>query len=169
MRIMQRSASRDERGAVALMLAIGVMLMVGLLSAGLVTLVSTSAAARPQLDALRNRQYAADAGIEYAITQVRALPNPGPAFAPCVAASPGYYSPPAVNGIAVRVYCENNLRTAFNNGLAYFQRNVVFSAILASENFTEANVIIRAQINFEQADGNSPVTRTYIQSWSVNR
>jgi hypothetical protein len=161
--------SKDDRGAVALSLAVGMMLMVGLIAAGLATMITTSLGARTQLDTLRNRQYAADAGIEFAIAQVRGLANPGPAFAPCVAANPGYYTPPAVNGVAIRVYCENNLRTTFNGGLMYYQRNVVFTACLASETCDATNAIIRAQINFEQADGNSPVTRTYVQSWSVNR
>jgi type II secretory pathway component PulK len=65
-------ADHDERGA-ALILAVGVMLLVGLISGSLLAYITTSVQGRSDLDTIRNRQYAADAAIEYAIDQVRAL------------------------------------------------------------------------------------------------
>ena len=55
-------------------------------------------------------------------------------------------------------------------GTPVAQRNVIFSAFCANPADAKcdfADVIIRAQVNFAPASG--PVTKTYVQSWSVTR
>jgi hypothetical protein len=52
--------------------------------------------------------------------------------------------------------------------LVVAQRNVVLSACNdVGSSCLDAAVIIRAQVNFQQVAG--VVTKTYVQSWSVNR
>ena len=80
MRILAR-ARRDERGA-TLILVIAFMLVMGGIGAAVTSSVTTGLNGRIVLDQVRNRQYAADGGVEFAITQVRALPLPGPAATP---------------------------------------------------------------------------------------
>jgi hypothetical protein len=48
------------------------------------------------------------------------------------------------------------------------QRNVIFSACVSTGAVCVASkVIIRAQVNFQQLGAG--VTKTYVQSWSVNQ
>ena len=58
----------DDRGA-ALILAIGFILLISAIVGGLAALITSSLDNRGTLDTIRNRQYAADAGIQDAITQ----------------------------------------------------------------------------------------------------
>jgi hypothetical protein len=163
----RRFQARDERGA-ALLMAVGVMIMLGLLGAGLVGALTTSLDHRALLDAARNREYAADGAIEYAITQVRQLTAPGPGQKAC-----GPYTH-SLNGVSIHVDCINSPRVT-RTGL--LQRDVIF---VACENIgatcddsssnTQLHTIIRAEVNFESASqSGTPVTATYLQTWSVNR
>lgn len=156
-----------ERGA-ALLLAIGFMMAVGAICAGLLAFISTSVGARPQLDHVRNRQYAADAAIELAIANVRTLA--APAEMPCADALTAQNAGPfTLNGVAIHVSCEDARDYAFGVGVILLQRNVIFTACEATASPCSAtNAVIRAQVNYETIPG-SPllVTRTYIQSWSV--
>jgi hypothetical protein len=152
---------RDERGA-SLILAIGFMVIVGAISASLFSMITSSVNDRTLLDGARNREYAADAGIEFAITQVRSLPAPGDT--PCG----GPYLRPAVDGVAIRVECSNDFGVT-RSGFQQF--DVVFTACVQSGNTAcgggTTPVIVRAEINYQRAAG-QPATRTYVQSWSVN-
>ncbi len=65
----QRASERD-RGA-SLLVAIGFVMMIGAITAGLSSLVISSVNNRATLTTVRNRQYAADAAVEVAIAQVR--------------------------------------------------------------------------------------------------
>jgi hypothetical protein len=165
----RHTIDRDDRGAAALLLVIGVMIMVGFISAGLLTLVASSVNQRAPLDQARNRQYAADAAIESAVAQTRLMSTPGSG---ACAPAPGYYVS-NVNGVAIRVDCRNNPASALNpNGFFYAQFNVVFVACLDTNTAcTDSTAIIRAQVNFEKADfqptTTTPVTKTYIQAWTV--
>ena len=78
-----------------------------------------------------------------------------------------------LNGVAIRVdwvnTCAGSVKSS--DGSDVPQRNVVFSACAktdAAAPCVEADVIIRAQVNFAQ-DSSGAVTRTFVQSWSVNR
>ena len=159
--MIQRSRSSDDRDrGSALLLAIGFVVMVGAICAGLAALATSSMNNRATLQLVRNRQYAADGAIEQSIAQVR----------PLTCASPAGSIPNTLNGVAIRVDWVNacGVVKSSDNGTVVSQRNVIFSAYCLNP-ATDANcnfidVIIRAQVNFQQ----SPST-TFVQSWSVNR
>ena len=160
----RRIDPREDRGA-ALALALGVMLMVGAISAGLLAFITTSVSARPQLDLVRDREYAADGAVEIAIARVRNIGGEGPTKVLC--GGPDYVT---LNDVDIRVDCKDVPKLTF---LGYLQRNVIFAACIDSGlPCTDPSItpIIRAQINYE-ATSTSPVvvTRTYVQSWSVNQ
>jgi hypothetical protein len=154
----------ERDSGAALVLALGFMLAVGLISAGLAGLVASSLTNRGTLEVLRDREYAADRAIEMAISQVRALP-----VATCTEA---IGSPPVVvpGEIPIRVdwatTCPSSVKTSA--GVVYPQRNVSFLACIdVTALCTLATAVIRAQVNLEPATG--PVTRTFVQSWNVIR
>ncbi len=159
-------SSRDERGA-TLILAIAFMLVVGGVSVATLSYITSGVNQRQVLEIARNREYAADGAIENAIAQVRALPAAagGPGVAPC---GPYFTS---LNGFDIRVDC-TNAPTLTTGGL--LQRNVIFAASCkapVTPPCTDTGTVVRAQVNF-QAVGPGPaftVTRTWVQSWSVNR
>ncbi|MEY2581961.1 MAG: hypothetical protein QOE09_1810 [Ilumatobacteraceae bacterium] len=149
---------QQDRGS-ALLLAIGFVLMVGAISAGLAALATSSMNNRATLQLVRNRQYAADGAIEQSISQVRAF----------TCATPGGSIPATLNSVAIRVDWVNacGVVKSADTGTVVSQRNVIFSAYCknptdATCNFTD--VIIRAQVNFQELP-----SATYVQSWSVNR
>ncbi len=154
-----------ERGA-ALLLAIAVIVVVGLIMASLFPLITTSLHDRTVLDSIRDREYAADGAIEFAVARVRGIGGAGPALAPC-----GGPDARSANGVTIRVDCAN-VPTLTTRG--YLQRNVIFSACVdtsPSVACTDASAVVRVQVNYETpSSGPSPaITRTYVQSWSVNR
>jgi hypothetical protein len=163
MRLPRTPEHDAERGA-SLILAIAFMVVLGAIGATLVASITTGVHDRDILDRVRDREYAADGGVESSIARVRQLPPPGPGLADC--GGPDHYS--ALNGVAIRVDCVN----AWTLTLAAFeQRNVIFTACVdetPSVPCTDANAIIRAQVNFQAAGSPLRVTRTWIQAWSVN-
>lgn len=148
-----------DRGA-ALLLAIGFVLMIGTITAGLAMLITSSVNNRVSLEQLRDREYAADAAVEQAISTVRGLDR-------SVTPACGWSS--SLNGVPIRVDCTGSLNIVTDAaGSMFAQRNVVFSACVDSGSACSvSNTIIRAGINFEQQFTNL-VTTTYIQSWSVS-
>lgn len=159
---MTSTHSDSDRGA-ALILAIAFVVMVGLISGGLAAMVTSSLNNRNALELVRNRQYAADAVVEQAITTVRA--QSGTPLALCSTAAGSMVE--TFNGVAIHVDWRNACGVVQgSDGTVVAQRNVIFSACPNTGSAcTEAAVILRAQVNFEQSSG--AVTRTYIQSWSV--
>ena len=162
----------DERGA-ALILAIAFLLVIGGLSAAVTASVTSGLNDRVVLEQVRDREYAADGAVEYAIAQVRRLPLPGPGVADCGPNS--HYSRKganALNGIDIWVDCSNQ-RTLVDNLL---QRNVVFTACVDSGFVDDgspkcgAGAIVRAQVNYQAKSAGAVlvVERTWVQSWSVN-
>jgi Tfp pilus assembly protein PilX len=155
----------DERGA-SLILVIAFMLVIGGIGAAVVSSVTSGLNSRNVLDQVRDRQYAADGGVEYAIAQVRASSPPGPGLADCGDAAftpPDHYNH-TLNGISIRIDCANK-STIIPTG-ALLQRNVIFTACVDTNTpCTSATTIIRAQVNYE---AKSAITRTWVQSWSVN-
>lgn len=158
----ERDDARDD-GA-SLIMAIGFMVLIGAIAAGLSTLVMSSNFNRVTLDIVRDRQYAADGAIEEAITAVRMLDRSGKGSCEVAAGS----STSELNELRIRVDWENVcgvVRTAAGDLVA--QRNVVFSACQDTGDVCQDDeVIVRAQVNFEQAE-TGEVTRTWVQSWSV--
>lgn len=150
-----------DRGA-ALILAIALVVMVGAISAGLAALVTSSLNNRSTLELVRDREYAADAVVEQAITLVRA--QPGTPLALCGTAAGVIVE--TFNEIAIRVEWRNSCGVIQgSDGTVVAQRNVIFSACPSTGSAcAEAAVVLRAQVNFEQSTG--AVTKTYVQSWS---
>ena len=157
-----RNKRDPERGA-ALVFAMGVMILVGLISAGVLGFVATGVGNRRTLDDVRNRQYAADFAIESDIARVRTLGvNVG-------VSSCGAGGPYTANSFSVRVECTNRSVIAFNAGVFFQQRNVGFVACLSSFNPCAGHEIINAQVNYDLNAAGNAIERTYVQSWSVSR
>ena len=157
-----RTGRRGNDDGAALVFAIGFVVMVGAIMAGLTGLVISSMNNRGTLEIVRDRQYAADGAIEIAIAQARtALPA-------CAAKPSSNVS--TLNSIKVRVEVQSACAIVRgSDGVALTQRNVIFTTCLDTESAcTEKSVIIRAEVNFASA-ASGGVTTTAIQSWSVNR
>jgi len=159
-----RRVRRDEQG-VALVLALSFMVLVGLVTSALLSSLMSSVSQRAVLDNLRNRQYAADGAVEQSIARVRGLAAPGAGLTTCGTGSPETYT---LNGVTVRVDC-TNVPTLTRTG--FLQRNVVFTSCVSNGSpCTTANTIVRAQVNYEAIDAETPtITKTSIQSWTVSR
>ena len=166
MRRLRDRARRDERGA-SLILAIAFLVVVGGISSAVISSVVSGFNGRTVLDRARDREYAADGGIQYAIAQVRAVPLPvGPGLARCVNSGDHYNN--TLNKVAIRIDCSYQ-PTLTIGGRAFLQRNVVFTACVdKGTQCTDATTVIRAQVNFEAVSSSPNVTRTWVQSWSVN-
>ena len=157
-------ADRRDRGA-SLIVAIGFVMMIGAVAGGLSSLVTSSMNNRASLTLVRDRQYAADAAVESAIAQVRAQFD---GRVSCTSASGAAST--TTNRVAVRVqWTSACLAVRTGDGTPVTQRNVIFTACPdVGSTCAEADVIIRAQVNFERT-ATGVVNRTYVQSWSVNR
>jgi Tfp pilus assembly protein PilX len=170
--------ARDERGA-ALILAIVFMLVLGTISAAGFSLIASGLHSRVGLDVVRNRQYAADAGVEAAITDARpdvtTWANASYDAAPLDAvqtflnsAQCGGPRPKFLNNVSVQVSCLP--APALHAG--YFAFNVIFTACMSGDAQSgvcpAAKAIVRAQVNFDFDVANRTVKSTYVQSWSVN-
>ncbi len=165
----RRTGSHDS-GA-SLILTIGFVLMIGATSGGLASLITSSLNNRNTLERVRDREYAADGAIERAISRVRSDP------ALICAPSGGSIVDDAdsanwLNDVAIRVdwrsACLDNVPSLPTGTTS--QRNVIFAACerpASDLRCNEANVIVRAQVNFAPASG--AVTKTFIQSWSVDQ
>jgi hypothetical protein len=157
---------RDERGA-ALILAIAFLVVVGGISAALVSSITSGANERVALDDLRNRQYAADAAIEQAIAQLRFAGGPNVGYGNCLPGQDTF----ALNDVTIQVACANALTFARNGNNYYLQRNVIFTACVADPDHPKCagiRPIIRAQVNFDAVGDPLVIQRTWVQSWSVN-
>ena len=163
----RRASERRTRDAgAALILAIGFVVMIGAISAGLAGLVTSSLNNRGSLELVRDRQYAADGATEEAISQVRYAVG-----SPVVACGlPGGSIVDTLNGVTIRVDWHNACEVvAVADGTVVAQRDVVFAACVdTGAACANVDVIVRAQVNFAQASS-GPATRTNVQSWSVNR
>jgi hypothetical protein len=75
-----------------------------------------------------------------------------------------------LNAFVIRVDWRNACGVVqSSDGTVVAQHNVIFSACESTgAACLDAAVIIRAEVNFEQA-ASGVVTKVYVQSWSVNR
>lgn len=153
-----------DRGA-SLIIAIGFVVMIGTITAGLSALVTSSMNNRTTLTEVRNRQYAADAAVESAIAIVR-----GQADQPTSCGGLHGSSSVVTNGIDIRVvWASACTPIKTSDGMTVTQRNVIFSSCVdQGATCPDTEVIVRAQVNFQRA-ATGTVTRTFVQSWSVNR
>lgn len=146
-------------------MAIGFVVLVGSIAAGLSGLVTSSNTNRITLGQVRDLQYAADGAIEEAITEVRFLDRDTDG----ACGAPVGTTTSTLNGYDVRVVWQavcGVVRTATGDLVA--QRNVLFTAC-EDEGPTCAgtDVLVRAQVNFEQA-ATGEVSRTWVQAWSYD-
>jgi hypothetical protein len=160
------SRARGECGA-ALILAIAFLVVIGGIAAAVVSSVTSGLSDRKVLDTARDREYAADGAVDYAIAKVRGLAAPGPGLADCGAATQGVFtiSPPApsLNNVNIRVDCANQPETTV---ALLLLRDVLFTACVDTGTpCTDAAAIVRAQVNYEGVLSG----RVIVQSWSVNR
>jgi hypothetical protein len=153
-----RRRPQDRDSGAALLLALGFVVLISAMGAGLSALATTSVHNQGTLVLIRNREYAADGAIEEAISEVRGHT--------CTSDTPTIFD--TLNGVAIKVEYLNACGFVLSaDGNIAEQRNVIFEAscaVQSSANCNSHEVIIRAQVNFQQ----NPV-RTYVQSWSVNR
>jgi hypothetical protein len=173
-----KRTGRDERGA-ALILVIVFMLVVGAISAAGLSLLASGLQSRVGLDVVRNRQYAADAGVEAAIADAR--PTVALWAKDTYAATPlnsiqtflnsaqcGTFTTPPLNQVNIKVTCSP--APALHAG--YFEFNVIFTACMSGDVSAgvcpDAKVIVRAQVNFDYDVQGQTVKSTFVQSWSVN-
>lgn len=161
----RRTRRHHNDSGAALILAVGFVLMIGMISGGLAALATSSLNNRNTLEVLRDREYAADGAIENAISHVRLLSCSSP---------PGFITD-ELKSVKIRVDWSNACGVVqSSDGSVVAQRNVIFTACVNIETqcsdvaVPPAPVIIRAQVNFQQALTGS-VTKTFVQSWSVNR
>ena len=152
----------------SLILAIGFMLVIGLIGGALAMLVTSGLGNRTTLQKLRNTQYSADGAIEQAISQVRGLT----CTSPTTSGSFPDLDATRLNKIAIRVDwvtdCTGMIQGA--DGKFLTQRDVTFTACADTGNSCDpAKTIIRAQVNFQQQVAGGAVTKTYVLSWSVNQ
>jgi type II secretory pathway pseudopilin PulG len=153
---------QGERGA-ALILAIAFMVVIGGISAAVVSTTTSGIQDRAVLDQARNREYAADAAIENAIARVRG--NAGV----CSVVNPF----PLFNKFKIHVDCTSAPAVvAGPGGTLLVQNDVIFSACVdasgAACGTANTPTIINAQVNF-QGTGAAAQVKTFVQSWSVNR
>jgi Tfp pilus assembly protein PilX len=167
---------QDERGA-ALILAIAFMLVIGAVGGAVLSSVTSGLNDRVALDNARNREYAADGLIDYAIAKARAPVTSWNAGTPpsvtaflSSASSIGCGGPyrsgvagaPALNDV------NNNLRVDCTPApgqtrAGALTRNAIFTACPDTGAVcTDAAAIVRAQINFSDSGS------TIVQAWSVN-
>lgn len=145
------------------MLALAFVVLTAAVTSALLASLTSAVNERGTLDQVRDRQYAADGAVQQAIATVRAVAAPGPGLAACG----GPYTH-TLNAVAIRVDC-TNVPTLTRTG--FVQRNVVFtSCVDTGVACTAARTIVRAQVNYQAADAETPaVTKTWIQSWTVTR
>jgi len=153
---------RDERGA-TLILAMAFMIVLGAIGTTMMSSLASALHSRKSLGDARAREYAADSAIQDAITKVRQLSAPGPALTGCVPGTSYKYT--AADGNEIRVNCYNRPQVTRSG---FQQRNVIFNACKwGGADCTDSSSIIRAQVNFQSGTGGA-ITRTWVQSWSVN-
>lgn len=159
-----RTPVRHADSGAALILAIGFVLMVGAISAGLASLATSSLNNRTTLDSVRTREYAADAAVQVAISDVRGASIS--ALGAC--STPGGSSVTTASSVTIRVDWTNACSAiSAADGTVVVQHNVIFIACDSTgQACADTSMIIRARINFQQL-GNGPVTRTFVQSWHV--
>ncbi len=165
--------ARDDRGA-ALVFAIVFMVVIGALVGASLSMIASGLNNRTTLDAVRDRQYAADAGVEAAIADARphvttwanasydAPPLDAIQTFLTSAQCGTFPARPRLNNVDIQVTCSP--APALHTG--YFEFNVIFSAVCT--NCPSTPLIVRAQVNFDFDVPSRTVKSTYVQSWSVN-
>ena len=165
---------RDERGA-SLVLAIAFLVVAGAIGAGLTASVTSGINDATVLALARNRDYAAEGAIDYAIVDVQqgklGADGTGP-VSPLTSIGLSLCGPYSktltLRGsqtIGIRVDCtpapEITADLAARN-------NVIFVACVdTGPPCDDTTAIIRAEINYQVSGTPPAVTSTHVQTWSV--
>ena len=116
-----KAPRRDEAGA-TLVLVLAFLVLIGVVGSAMLSSVTSGLNGRQSLDAVRDREYAADGAIESAIATVRdRMTGAGSALFPCANPLPST----TLNQITVQVDCTY---TPAMTTSGYWQRNVIFIA-----------------------------------------
>jgi hypothetical protein len=167
---------RDDasEGGAILILVVVFVLVVGLVSAGLLSLSTTNMVATSRLQALRNVDYGADAAMAFAITSLRTSTTEGYplAAASCSFPSATNPAPPTTDREAFRVDCY----TISSPPPPEFEREVVLEVCPGSDppgpcdgvtNTVPPGSPLRATVTFY--DFPQPGSAVVINSWSAVR
>jgi hypothetical protein len=155
---------QGERGA-SLILAIAFMVIIGSFSAAVISTAGSGLRDRVALDQARNREYAADGAVETMVAAARGAGGKCPTGATTPSTSPFQ-----LNGVSIHVDCSLAPSVVLDpsNGRLVAQNNIAFTACLNNSGqacgSTATPTIVTAQVNFQ----GSP-TKSFVQSWSVNR
>ena len=167
---------RDERGA-SLVLAIAFLVVAGAIGASLTASVTSGINDATVLALARNRDYAAEGAINYAIVDVRAT-NPASSIG-LEACGPFFKNLPLRGSQTIDIRVDCYPAPELTADLAA-RNNVIFVACDAASSNGQpcdtssgsppkvlAPAIIRAEINFQVSGTTSTVTRTHVQTWSL--
>jgi hypothetical protein len=151
---------KGERGA-SLILAIAFMVVIGAISAAVISTVASGLQGRVALDQARNREYAADGAVETMIAAARSAGGACP-----TGASTPSTSPFQLDGVSIHIDCSSAAAVVLLGGQLVRQNNLAFQACVdnSGQACTSTTTIVTAQVNFQ----GSP-TKSFVQSWSVNR
>lgn len=184
MTYVRQRCLRDERGA-SLILVIAFMLIIGAITSALLPSITSGLNDRNVLDQARNREYAADGLIEYAIARARtpvalwdtstssvltfvASANSHGCGGPYAPSLTGTVPPEAhLDNVDIRVECTPAPALALSStaGSGFAQRNAIFIACSdpgSSGTCANSPTIVRAQVNFSDSG------LATVQAWSVN-
>jgi hypothetical protein len=161
---MTTPAPARDRGA-ALIIAIGFVVMIGAIAAGLTAMVTSGVGNRAALEQIRDRQYAADGAVEDAVAETRVLLDVGKFT--CGDASAGSTR---MNDVDVRVELVVTCTAVLgDDGFPVVQMSGAFVACEDRRTACEAaDVVVRTLVAFE-TDAGGRVVGTSVRSWSVLR
>ena len=155
--------SRD-RGA-ALIIAIGFVVMIGAIAAGLTSMVTSGVGNRIALERLRDRQYAADGAIEDAVATMHVSLDAGR-----VTCGDAWAQSANLNGVDIRVESAVTCNAVLaGDGFPVVQTSGSFVACDDRRAACDdREIVVRALVAFE-ADSAGRVVGTSVRSWSVLR
>jgi hypothetical protein len=158
------AVSTRDRGA-ALIVAVGFVLMIGMIGAGLTTMITSGLGNRAALEQVRNRQYAADGAIETAVASMRTAIETA-----VTACGDESVSTTELNGVTIRVDVLTVCGAIRDpQGLPVVQTSGVFTACVdEGAPCADDTATLRALVGFERTDDGS-VVQVVVHSWSVLR
>lgn len=147
------------------MIAVAFVMMIGTILAALAAMVTSGVGNRAALEAVRDRQYAADGAVEQVIAATRADVDDGTVTC-------GDRSATIVTVDEIRIRVDRQIicgATLGGDGLPVTQLNLVATACEdTGAACADDAVVVRALVGFELGAGGT-VTHVPVHSWSVNR
>lgn len=140
--------SREGESGAALLLAIVLVFVLGVVFVALGSATSNDLLNSNNLTTVRSTEYAADGAMTIAIHSVRYGSN---AYAKTMATNclPSL-NPETINGVTMYVYCTRISYQPFSP-----TRNILFEACMSSSPCTSSNTVIQAEVDFDDFDPNN--------------